>query len=50
MASSGENQFNEMQKHISKVNYSKLTSQHGTVDGQWGMKFDSNFLMGYQNI
>ena len=37
----GENQFNEMQKqkHLSKVNYSKLTSQLDTVDGHKGMKF-----------
>ena len=34
---SGENQFNDMQKHLSKLNYRKLTSQLDTVDGHWGM-------------
>ena len=37
---------NEMQKHLSKVNYSKLTSQLHTVDGHWDMKFLSNFQWG----
>ena len=36
---SGENQFNEMQKHLSKLKYSKLTSQLDTVDGHWGRIF-----------
>ena len=44
---SGENQFDEMQKHLSKVNYSKLTSLLHTVDGHWGMNFFSNLSMGY---
>ena len=38
--------FNEMQKHLSKVNYSKLTSQLDAVDGHWGIKWFLIFQWG----